>query len=111
MADEVKSEDRAYRNDLEVLEEGLLRKRQRFRFTEARYAAALLIAFVSAGCTSAKPTYTQTGRAGYTITCPGDAHEKCYAKAGDLCGASGYDLIQQSVGAHFNMVVTCKAPS
>src|SRR5690348_6493220 len=110
MTDDVKSEDLAYRNDLEVIEEGLLRKRQRLRSTKARYAAALLMAFVSAGCTSVKPTYTQTGLAGYTINCPGDSHENCYAKAGELCGERGYEVFQQSAGARFNIVITCKAP-
>jgi hypothetical protein len=111
MADDVKSEALAYRNGLKAIEEGLLRKRERLRSTEARYAAALLMAFVSAGCTSVKPTYTQTGLAGYTINCPGDSHENCYAKAGELCGQHGYDVFQQSAGARFNMVITCKVPS
>jgi hypothetical protein len=89
----------------------MLCKQQRLRSTEARYAAALLMALVSAGCTSVKPTYTQTGLAGYTITCPGDSHENCYAKAGELCGQRGYDVFQQSAGARLNIVITCKAPS
>ena len=82
----------------------------------ARYAAGLLMAFVSAGCTSVKPTYTQTGLAGYTINCPSGSREKCYAKAGEACAQRGYDIAQQSEGSHFNMahfniVVACKTPS
>jgi hypothetical protein len=111
MADDVKSEDLACLNDLEDTEEGLLRKRQRFRSTEARYATALLMAFVWAGCTSIKPTYTQNGRAGYTINCPSGSREKCYAKAGEACGERGYDIAQQSEEGHFNIVIACKAPS
>jgi hypothetical protein len=111
MTDHIESEGPAYRNGLKAIEEELLRKRQRLRSTEALYAAALLMAFVSAGCTSAQPTYTQTGLAGYTINCPGDSHENCYAKAGELCGQRGYNVFQQSERAHFNIVITCKAPS
>jgi hypothetical protein len=111
MADDVTSKALAYRNGLEVVEEGLLRKRERLRSTEARYAAALLMALVSAGCTSIKPTYTQTGLAGYTINCPGGSREKCFAKAGEACGQRGYDIAQQSEEGHFNIVIACTAPS
>lgn len=49
MADNIKSEDFAYRNDLEVIEEGLLRKRHWLHSTEGRYASAGLMAFVFGG--------------------------------------------------------------
>ena len=111
MADDGKSEDLTCRNGLKAIEEGLLHKRRRLRYTEACYAAALLMAFVSAGCTSIKPTYTQTGLAGYTINCPSGSREKCYAKAGEACGERGYDIAQQSEEGHFNIVIACRAPS
>ena len=111
MADDGKSEDLAYRNGLQDIEEGLLRKRPRLRSTGARYAAALLMGFVSGGCTSVKPTYTQSGLAGYTITCPSGSRENCYTKAGEACGQRGYDIAQKSEEGHLNIVVTCKTPA
>ena len=73
-----------------------------------RHTAALALALIEAGCTFANPTYTQNGRAGYTITCPGDEHESCYAKAGQLCGEHGYDVFQQSEGTRFSIIIACK---
>jgi hypothetical protein len=76
-----------------------------------RHAAALAIALISAGCTFVNPTYTQSGRSGYTINCPTDSHEHCYAKAGELCGERGYDIFQQTEGASFSILIACKTPA
>ena len=111
MTDHVKRQDLAYRNGLKDIEEGLLRKRHGLCSTGARYACALLMGFVSAGCTSIKPTYTQTGLPGYTINCPSGSREKCYAKAGEACGQRGYDIARQAEEGHLNIVIACKAPS
>lgn len=51
-----------------------------------------------AGCATAKPTYGPDGKAAYTIECSGTAGSwgMCYRKAGDLCGSSGYKVINQA---------------
>ncbi len=62
-----------------------------------------------AGCVSSQPMYTASGAQGHTITCtPGwtggvvgavanasTSWAQCYQKAGELCGARGYDILQQ----------------
>ncbi|XEQ06583.1 hypothetical protein LPA67_11250 [Salmonella enterica subsp. enterica] len=48
-----------------------------------------------AGCATATKTYAPDGREAYTIECSGvgGSWAMCQAKAGDLCGSKGYDLI------------------
>ena len=45
------------------------------------------------GCASSSKTYTPDGREAYSIDCSGMARTwgMCLEKAGDLCGAKGYD--------------------
>ena len=81
------------------------------------------------GCATAKQTYTPDGRAGYTVDCSGDVltWSYCYQKAGDLCGARGYDLLTMvgdprgavvtpptllsaSAGSARSMLIACKGP-
>lgn len=63
----------------------------------ALYARAFAIAFLAnvAGCAIVKETYMPDGSKGYSISCDGAAvgMNVCLEKAGDLCGASGYDII------------------
>jgi len=64
----------------------------------ARHAVTLSIAtliLAVAGCAIVKETYMPDGSKGYSISCDGAAVgiNVCFEKAGDLCGASGYDLI------------------
>lgn len=56
-------------------------------------AAALL-----AGCATAKKTYTPDGRQGYAVACSGEMLNwgDCYHKAGDICGARGYNIEAKS---------------
>jgi hypothetical protein len=60
---------------------------------------AMLIAAAAcaglAGCAMSKQTYLPDGRLGHSISCDGTAVSMnyCYEKAGELCGAAGYDLI------------------
>jgi hypothetical protein len=60
----------------------------------------VVLAVVSAlvGCATASKTYTPDGRQGYVIDCSGQALTwgKCYEKAGDLCGNTGYDILSQT---------------
>lgn len=62
----------------------------------ARYAVTVSIATLTlASCAIVKDTYMPDGSKGYSISCDGAAVgiNVCFEKAGDLCGASGYDLI------------------
>jgi hypothetical protein len=49
------------------------------------------------GCASSKETYLPDGRMGYSISCDGAAVgiNVCFEKAGDLCGAKGYDVVNR----------------
>jgi hypothetical protein len=81
------------------------------------------------GCATARQTYTPDGRAGYTVDCSGEVltWSYCYQKAGDLCGARGYDLLTMvgdprgavvtpptllsaSAGSARSMLIACKGP-
>jgi hypothetical protein len=54
----------------------------------------LLCASLSA-CAISKETYTPEGKVGHNINCSGIALTwgDCYQKAGELCGAKGYEII------------------
>ncbi|MBP0593180.1 hypothetical protein J8I87_26385 [Paraburkholderia sp. LEh10] len=69
-------------------------------------AASLAIASVTgfAGCASSGSTtltYLPSGDTGFAINCSGsDASQnwgECYRRAGDACGAYGYDVISKDV--------------
>ena len=69
---------------------------------------ALLILAMSAaitGCASSSRTYLSDGSHGYNLNCSGAARNwgMCIAKAGDLCGSSGYEIVaaQGEGGAAF----------
>ncbi len=55
-------------------------------------AAVLLLA----GC--AETQYGPDGRREYTVDCPGvrQTMDACYRQAGEICGASGYELVASS---------------
>lgn len=59
----------------------------------------MLIAAVGllAGCTMSRQITAADGRAAHRITCNGGANSmgSCFEKAGDICGASGYDVLNQ----------------
>jgi uncharacterized protein YceK len=59
----------------------------------------LLTVIVSiSGCATASKTHTPDGKEGYNISCSGSALNwcMCYEKAGDLCGAKGYEVLDKS---------------
>lgn len=63
-----------------------------------------------AGCsTTALPTYTSSGVAGYRINCGGFFGDgdlgSCYQKAGEVCATRGYRVMQTSLGS---IIVECK---
>jgi hypothetical protein len=49
-------------------------------------------------CASERTTYAPDGRKAYTLNCSGLARgwDKCFAAAGNICGAKGYDMIDRS---------------
>lgn len=70
---------------------------------------ALGAGLILTGCVSSQPMYTASGTQGHAITCTpawngglvgaianaSTSWAQCYQKAGELCGARGYDIIQQ----------------
>ncbi|MEX3839789.1 hypothetical protein [Paraburkholderia sp. BR10882] len=88
-----------------------------------------LAAMALAGCASVHESYAPDGQKAYTLNCSGMARgwDKCYSKAGELCGERGYTVIDRSgesgavIGGSSNgfaggttsersMVVECKRP-
>lgn len=63
-----------------------------------RYVTAIAALAILNACASANPTYTQEGKAGYVINCSGTARTwgMCQEKAGELCGARGYNVLNTS---------------
>jgi hypothetical protein len=79
----------------------------------------LFLVFVSllsltACSTSVNSTFTSKGNPGYRLVCGGMFGDgdmgSCYQKAGELCQASGYRIMQTSVSS---MIIECRedAPS
>jgi hypothetical protein len=60
--------------------------------------AAAVAALLATGCATVKDTYSADGRKAYTLNCSGAARgwDKCYKAAGDLCQASGYDVLDRT---------------
>jgi hypothetical protein len=60
-------------------------------------APLMLVLLSMTGCAIANETYMPDGRKGYSISCDGAAVgiDKCFEKAGDLCAARGYDMINR----------------
>lgn len=56
------------------------------------------VIMVLGGCAISSKTYTPDGREGFSIDCSGSALSwgKCLEKAGDLCGARGYEVLERS---------------
>ena len=50
------------------------------------------------GCASARQTYTADGKVGHSLDCSGTARNwgMCYEKAGEICGAKGYEVLNRS---------------
>jgi len=49
------------------------------------------------GCTTSKEMYLPDGSKGYNISCDGSANSmgNCFQKAGELCGAKGYSVVNR----------------
>ena len=77
----------------------------------ARGLAMALLALLG-GCTTAKEIYLPNGVQGYDIRCDGLTNrlENCFQKAGEICGAKGYDLanVQGSYIVTSSLLIKCK---
>lgn len=60
--------------------------------------ALLSVTLILNGCAMSSKTYTPDGREGYSIECSGSALSwgRCLEKAGSLCGARGYEVLERS---------------
>lgn len=58
----------------------------------------LLFASLLAGCASSSKTFDAEGKEAYVLNCSGTARNwgMCYEKAGEICGAKGYETVQTS---------------
>jgi hypothetical protein len=54
-------------------------------------------ALVLAGCVSVRPTYLADGSQGHAISCNGARLNMgdCIEKAGEICGSSGYTIVDE----------------
>jgi hypothetical protein len=64
----------------------------------SRVGIALACLIELAGCASVKESYGPDGRKAYALNCSGTARgwDKCFAAAGNICGAAGYDVLDKS---------------
>ena len=60
-------------------------------------AITIISIFALVGCVTSKQTYTADGRIGHSIDCSGGfaTWGSCYEKAGGLCGAKGYEVLEK----------------
>jgi hypothetical protein len=58
----------------------------------------LAVALALQACAVSKQTYTADGRVGESINCGGAfmSWNHCYEKAGEKCGARGYDILDKT---------------
>jgi hypothetical protein len=57
--------------------------------------AALTLASLGGCASSTKMTYLPSGDTGFAINC--ESWAECYKRAGEVCGAYGYDVISKDV--------------
>jgi hypothetical protein len=74
---------------------------------------AIILAVTLCGCTAQPPqeTFGPDGKPATKIECQGVPNDftGCYAKAGDICGAKGYHVVEKANGISLNSVlVECK---
>jgi hypothetical protein len=55
----------------------------------------LAIGLILGGCVTVTPTFTANGKQGHNIDCSTSLSTwgSCYQKAGEICGAKGYNVI------------------
>jgi hypothetical protein len=62
-----------------------------------KYSFVAITVFLT-GCASVSETYTSDGKQGYSLNCSGTVRHwgMCYEKAGELCGAKGYEVLEKT---------------
>jgi hypothetical protein len=55
--------------------------------------AVSAIAIGLAGCAYSEPVYTPSGVARYHVTCTTGNRRVCFQRAGEICGARGYTIL------------------
>ena len=89
-----------------------------------RRAAFCVLCLLAAGCAAiANPIHAPSGRPGFAIDCgdPIPGWHSCYQKAGELCGAGGYEIVDRvgnepsfaaslllGASATRSLIITCK---
>jgi uncharacterized protein YceK len=73
---------------------------------------ALLVILAGCSSVSSRDIYLPDGSKGYSITCGGFTYsmEKCFEKAGDICGSKGYSISTTPPGMMLttSMLIKCK---
>ncbi|MGH8123711.1 MAG: hypothetical protein ACREPT_13170 [Rudaea sp.] len=66
-------------------------------FIYPRAVGTILFTITMSACAIVNETYMPDGSKGYSISCDGAAVgiNVCFEKAGNLCGAAGYDVIDR----------------
>ena len=60
------------------------------------FVFAVALAMGLSGCLTATPVMTPDGQQGFSINCSDfRSLDMCYQKAGEICGANGYKVINQ----------------
>jgi hypothetical protein len=76
-----------------------------------RYVVVACLAML-AGCTTAKDVYLPDGTPGYHVSCNafGGSSADCYQKAGEICGARGYTIVNVPGGmfSTWDLFIKCK---
>ena len=60
--------------------------------------ATIVMPTLLLGCATVRESYAPDGRKAYSLNCSGAARgwDKCFASAGEICGAAGYDILDRS---------------
>ena len=63
-----------------------------------KYTLLFFCIAVLSACATSKTVYTADGKPGHSISCSGSALNwgMCYERAGKICGAKGYEVLQKS---------------
>ena len=63
-------------------------------------------------CAGLRTTYLADGNRGYAISCRGflNTWDSCLVKAGRICGARGYDTIEEDRYGR-TLLIGCKSPA
>ena len=65
--------------------------------TIKKISIAAVVTLLLVGCADSEPTFTSSGQRGHSIDCSGEFSTwgDCYEKAGELCRARGYRVLEK----------------